>query len=251
MDEGYPEFGKYLNATGRPIVYSCSWPDYQRAEGQNVNYHLIAENCNLWRNFDDIDDSFESVLSIIDFYGNETTSSQFAPFGGPGHWNDPDMLIIGNYGLSLDQARVQMAIWSILAAPLIMSNDLRDIRPEFLDILSNPMAIRINQDPLGIQGRRIYDKDLVSIFRKPVLPGSNGALSEAVAIMYRGTYGTPVRVTFSPRLLGINVKGVSGFEVLDVFDGGRPLGTLGPDQTMEVLVNPTGLLWEKLSTFLG
>ena len=82
MDEGYPDFGRFLNATGRPIVYSCSWPAYQSAS----NYKLIAEHCNLWRNFDDIDDSWDSVLSIIDFYGNLNTSSQFAPFGGPGHW---------------------------------------------------------------------------------------------------------------------------------------------------------------------
>ena len=84
MDDGYPDFGRFLNATGRPIVYSCSWPDYQPSEDRN--YKLIAEHCNLWRNFDDIDDSWDSVLSIIDFYGNVNTSSKFAPFGGPGHW---------------------------------------------------------------------------------------------------------------------------------------------------------------------
>ena len=84
MDEGYPDLGRYLNATGRPIVYSCSWPAYQI--GQNPNYKAIAENCNLWRNWDDIDDSWDSVLSIIDYYGNLNTSSQFAPFGGPGQW---------------------------------------------------------------------------------------------------------------------------------------------------------------------
>lgn len=74
MDKGYPAFGRYLNATGRPIVYSCSWPDYQLAEGKMPNYKLIAEHCNLWRNFDDIDDSWESVSSIIDYYGNANTS---------------------------------------------------------------------------------------------------------------------------------------------------------------------------------
>ena len=82
MDEGYPDFGRFLNATGRPIVYSCSWPAYQ----QTSNYKLIAEHCNLWRNFDDIQDSWDSVLTIIDHYGNPNTSGQFAPFGGPGHW---------------------------------------------------------------------------------------------------------------------------------------------------------------------
>ena len=93
MDQGYPDFGKFLNATGRPIVYSCSWPDYQLAEGQEPNYKLIAEHCNLWRNFDDIDDSWDSVLSIIDYYGNPNTSNSFAPFSGPGHW----YLYLGSY----------------------------------------------------------------------------------------------------------------------------------------------------------
>ncbi len=84
------------------------------------------------------------------------------------------MLIIGNFGLSLDQARVQMAVWAVLAAPLIMSNDLRTIRPEFVDILTNMNVIKINQDPMGVQGRNVYKKKNVDIFRKPVLPTSNG-----------------------------------------------------------------------------
>ena len=67
---------KYLNATGRPIVYSCSWPDYQQSEGMPPNYKMIAEHCNLWRNFDDIDDSWESVVSIMDYYGGKLYSSK-------------------------------------------------------------------------------------------------------------------------------------------------------------------------------
>lgn len=63
--------------------------------------------------------------------------SRIQPQAGPGHWNDPDMLIIGNYGLSVDQSKSQMAIWAILAAPLIMSNDLNAVRPEFKEILQN------------------------------------------------------------------------------------------------------------------
>ena len=144
------------------------------------------------------------------------------------------MLIIGNFGLSIDQAKVQMAVvsvfnlciiyiikqffvhlqWAILAAPLIMSNDLRSIRPEFVEILTNPhivmfifltqysqkylnnfsfisfWQIRINQDPMGLQGRLVRSEKLVYFYRKPVLPQSNGATSEAIAIVYRGTYGT-------------------------------------------------------------
>lgn len=81
--------------------------------GQNPNYKSIAEHCNLWRNFDDIYDSWDSVLGIINYYGEDKDG--FGQFAGPGHWNDPDMLIIGNYGLSLDQAWAQMAMWAMFA----------------------------------------------------------------------------------------------------------------------------------------
>ena len=126
MDLGYPEFGKHLNKTARPMVYSCSWPAYQIGSlskfiisfpqsflGQNPNYKSIAEHCNLWRNFDDIYDSWDSVLGIINFYGEDKDG--FGQFAGPGHWNDPDMLIIGNYGLSLDQAWAQMGMGAMFA----------------------------------------------------------------------------------------------------------------------------------------
>lgn len=92
--------------------------------------------------------------SIIDYYGNNQDS--IVPNAGPGHWNDPDMLIIGNFGLSYEQSKTQMALWAILAAPLLMSVDLRTIRPEYKAILQNKKIIAVDQDPLGIQGRRIY-----------------------------------------------------------------------------------------------
>ena len=141
---------------------------------------MIAEHCNLWRNYGDIQDSYVSVLDIIDFYGSDNGS--FAQHAGPGNWNDPDMvtfkkldhlvlpdllslifqLIIGNFGLSYDQSRQQMAIWCTLAAPLIMSNDLRHMKAEFRDILQNKNAIKINQDPLGHQGRRVYHNTVIT-----------------------------------------------------------------------------------------
>ena len=86
---GYPEFGGYLNATGRPIVYSCSWPAYW--ESEVPDYPAIQENCNLWRNYGDIQDSWADVLDIIDHYGDN--QDVFAQYAGPGNWNDPDMVI--------------------------------------------------------------------------------------------------------------------------------------------------------------
>lgn len=114
---------------------------------------MLKKYCNLWRNWDDIQDSFDSLQYIMDYFA--VNQSRIQPHAGPGHWNDPDMLLIGNYGLSLDQSKMQMAIWSILAAPLLMSTDLENITPAFSDILLNPKIIAVNQDSLGIQGIRV------------------------------------------------------------------------------------------------
>jgi len=77
--------GQWLNRTGRPILYSCSWPAYQGAP----NYASIAKHCNIWRNYNDIDDSWDSVQSIIEFYGQD--KGGFVEVAGPGNFNDPDM----------------------------------------------------------------------------------------------------------------------------------------------------------------
>lgn len=90
MDRGYSEFGKYLNNTGKPMVYSCSWPVYQIYAGIQPNFTTIQKHCNLWRNYDDIQDSWSSVENIIDYYGKN--QDIIAPNAGPGHWNDPDMV---------------------------------------------------------------------------------------------------------------------------------------------------------------
>ena len=128
MDRGYPEFGYYLNQTGRPMIYACSWPVYQTYSGMTVNilscnfvqlfknfimnqflfsildflfnlnlqpnYTSITGTCNIWRNFDDIQDSWQSVANVIDYYGDNQDT--IIPNAGPGHWNDPDMVYIYN-----------------------------------------------------------------------------------------------------------------------------------------------------------
>lgn len=113
------------NFMNRSVKWLNAQPDYE----------ALKQHCNLWRNWDDIDDSWESIKYITKYFAEKQDRIQ--PHGGPGHWNDPDMLLIGNYGLSIAQAQAQMAIWAILAAPLIMSNDLDAVRPEFKEILQN------------------------------------------------------------------------------------------------------------------
>ena len=116
-----------LNNSGREMIYSCSWPDYIRFAGITVNYTDIAEHCNIWRMYNDVQDDWGSVLNIIDWVGdNQETLINAA---GPGHFNDPDSLMIGNFALSYTQAESQMALYSIMAAPLLMGNDLRNLDP--------------------------------------------------------------------------------------------------------------------------
>lgn len=123
------------------------------------NYDKIKQHCNLWRNGGDIQDSYSSLRSVIDFFAKNQLT--FQPHAGEGNWNDPDMLLIGNFGLSIDQSELQMALWAVLAAPLLMSVDLKNIRPEFEEILLNKRIIEVNQDALGIQGLRVaQDKNI-------------------------------------------------------------------------------------------
>ncbi|PIO73377.1 alpha-galactosidase [Teladorsagia circumcincta] len=90
LHNGYAAMERALNATGRPIVYSCSWPAYMIDQPQKVDYNQIAKSCNLWRNFDDINSSWKSILSIIDYYDHN--QDKHIPTHGPGHWHDPDMV---------------------------------------------------------------------------------------------------------------------------------------------------------------
>jgi len=135
-----------------------------------------------------------------------------------------------------------MAIWSILAAPLLMSVDLRTIRPEFKAILLNPHVIAVDQDPLGIQGRRVYKKSGVEIWTKPVLPEINGQRSMAIAFLNRRTDGTPTKVNVVLRELGLSSP--IGYTVHDLFDD-RSLGTYLPDDRLQVKVNPSGVVMVK------
>ncbi|KAI9556960.1 hypothetical protein GHT06_016754 [Daphnia sinensis] len=240
MDKGYPEFGYFLNRTERPMIYSCSWPFYQLINKMEPDYKTISNICHLWRNFEDIQDSWQSVTSIIDYYGDNQDT--LIPLAGPGHWNDPDMLIIGNFGLSYEQSRAQMCMWAIMASPLLMSVDLRTIRPEFKAILQNSEIIAVNQDPLGVQGRRIYKKQGVEIWTKPVLPMNGKKFSWAVVVLNRRVDGTPSQVTAPLRDLGLDSE--EGYHVRELNDH-KDIGFLSKDQAIRVDVNPSGVVMLK------
>ncbi|XP_071951372.1 alpha-N-acetylgalactosaminidase-like isoform X4 [Antedon mediterranea] len=208
MPQGYPNMTKALNATGRPILFSCSWPDYERASKIQPDYKLIAKNCNIWRNYIDIQDSWDSVLKIIDYYAQEQDT--LAAVSAPGSFNDPDMLIIGDFSLSVEQAKAQMAMWSILAAPMLMSNDLRTISPEFREILLNKEVIQINQDPSGKMGKRVMQDGDIEVWTKSL------DLWEEHAVTYLNRGDSNQRVSLQLKNIGFDY--ILGYEVRDILN---------------------------------
>jgi len=130
MREIYTDNGIYINQTGRPMVYYCSWPTYATINNISVDFNYIGTICNVWREWYDIEDSWESWTRILDFQ----IEANLNQFSGPGKWNDPDMLEIGNGGQTADEYRALFSIWAILAAPLIAGNDLRNMTAETLAV---------------------------------------------------------------------------------------------------------------------
>jgi alpha-galactosidase len=144
MQAVYQKMGDALHKAGRPIVYSLC--QYGRADVWKWGPEVSG---NLWRTTGDIRDSWDSMMKI-GFGQND-----LAQWAAPGHFNDPDMLEIGNGGMNDNEYRVHMSLWSILAAPLIAGNDLRSMSQSIKDILMNRDVIAIDQDKAGKQGKRI------------------------------------------------------------------------------------------------
>jgi alpha-N-acetylgalactosaminidase len=152
-ETGYTQYSQALNSTGRKIMFSCSWPAYINDAEKAKYYPYIAKICNIWRNWADIQNSYTSMASIANYWGDH--SAVLSAVAKPGSWNDADQLIIGNTGLNQAESESQMALWAVMASPLIMSNDLRNITTWARDILINKEVIAVNQDKLGRQGGRI------------------------------------------------------------------------------------------------
>ncbi|VVC36749.1 Hypothetical protein CINCED_3A014137 [Cinara cedri] len=244
LAKGYVKFGTYLKKSKKAMVYSCSWPAFQEAQGLHVDYDLVAKHCNLWRNYSDINDSWESMIQIADYFAEK--QELWAKYAGPGHWNDPDMLIIGNFGLSYDQSKTQMAIWAVLAAPLLMSNNLKAIQLEFKKILQNEEIIKVNQDELGIQGTRVFQENGIDVWVRPINPVKNGYHSYAVAFVSRHVGGAPYLHSITLDNLGLTNP--SGYKIVNLFDQENvPYCTFGPKSIIKVLVNPTGVVFLRIN----
>ncbi|XP_023036204.1 alpha-N-acetylgalactosaminidase isoform X1 [Drosophila willistoni] len=244
LDKGYPAFGQALNNTKRPMVYSCSWPFYK----SKPNYQLIKKHCNLWRFAEDINDSYESIANIMQIYHKQ--QHLLANHSGPGHWNDPDMLVLGNYFLSYDQSRLQFAIWAVIAAPLIMTNDLETVRPEIKALLQNRDIIAINQDRLGNPGKCILTKHNFQIWARPVEPINDmGIESFAIAFVNHGEFPQcPLcPQTYNVFLNEMNLVNPMGYTVVDLFNVSNDLGLYKPRDTFSTRINPKGVNFYKFT----
>jgi alpha-galactosidase len=167
----YQKMGEALRATGRPIVYSlCQY-------GQNhVEQWGPAVGGHLWRTTGDIRDQWASMERI----GFEQQEG-LAKYAGPGHWNDPDMLEIGNGHMSATEYRTHMSLWAMLAAPLLAGNDLRNMSDETKSILINREVIAVDHDKLGHEATRTWKQGQLEIWERPLADGS-----KAVALFNRG-----------------------------------------------------------------
>jgi alpha-galactosidase len=176
--EAYGHMSRALRASGRPIVFSmCEWgSSHPWLWGQGVGH--------LWRATGDIQDCWDcgrawggmGVTHIVDLVAD------LYPYAGPGHWNDPDMLEVGNGGLNPAETRAHFSLWALLAAPLMAGNDVRSASADVLDVLTNREVIAVDQDALGVQGRRVWDGGAQEVWMKPLADGAR-----AVILFNRGS----------------------------------------------------------------
>jgi alpha-galactosidase len=160
MHDAYMKMHLALLKTGRPIVYSlCQY-------GFDAVWQWAPEvGGNLWRTTDDVKENFPSIALIAQ------TQLGLGKYAGPGHWNDPDMLEVGNGTLTLDENRTHMGMWAMLAAPLLAGNNLTKLTPEVTAILTNRDVIAIDQDKLGRQAERVYQEGPIQIWSRPLADG--------------------------------------------------------------------------------
>ncbi|XP_061999083.1 alpha-galactosidase 3-like [Rosa rugosa] len=185
--ERYPPMREALNASGRTIFYSISeW-------GVDDPALWAGRLGNSWRTTDDINDTWASMTTIADL------NDKWASYAGPGGWNDPDMLEVGNGGMSYQEYRAHFSIWALMKAPLLIGCDVRNMTAETYEILSNEEVIAINQDSLGVQGRKVNVSGTDGVYQVWAGPLSGHRL--AVALWNRGS--TAKTITAKWEALGL------------------------------------------------
>ncbi len=177
--KAYADMGKALSNTGRQIVFSiCEW-------GTTRPWDWAKDVGHLWRTTYDIMDCWECRRDStgMDWVSILDKQVGLEKHAGSGHWNDPDMLEVGNGNMTTNEYKAHFSFWCLLAAPLMAGNDLRNMDGETREILLNQDAIAINQDKAGIQGHKVYDDSDYEIWGKQL---ANGDL--AVILFNRGRH---------------------------------------------------------------
>jgi alpha-galactosidase len=236
-EEAYSTMSHALMATGRPIVLSmCEWGTAKPwLWGKGIG--------NLWRTTGDIGDKWSAHNKWPDGscceYGMVEILDQqvgIESFAGPGHWNDPDMLEVGNGGMTTTEYRAHFSLWALLAAPLISGNDVRSMTPEIKEILTNAEVIAVNQDKLGREGRRIRKNGDLEVWGKPLSDGSR-----AVILFNRGTSESDVSVSWEeiayPGHLSAKVRDLWAHKDLGSFTGSFK-ANVGPHSVVMVKIAP-------------
>jgi alpha-galactosidase len=226
-----------LDASGRPIVFSiCEW-------GSNKPWLWGKGVGNLWRTTGDISDKWQdhkkwpdgSCCSngMVDILDQQVGLESYA---GPGHWNDPDMLEVGNGGMTTAEYRAHFSLWAILAAPLIAGNDLRDMKPEIREILTHKEVIAVDQDPAGNEGGRVRKNGDLEVWSKVLQDGSR-----AVVLFNRGTADAEIGVSWEelgyPAHLSAKVRDLWQAKDLGEHQGTFS-ATVAPHSVVMVTVTP-------------
>lgn len=218
-EEAYSTMSNALLATGRPIVFSmCEWGTAKPwLWGKGIG--------NLWRTTGDISDKWTSKkkwpdggcceYGMVDILDLQVGLEAFA---GPGHWNDPDMMEVGNGGMTIPEYRAHFSFWALLAAPLIAGNDVRSMSPEIKEILTNAEVIAVNQDRLGREGHRIQKNGDLEVWSKTLSDGSR-----AVILFNRGASESEVSVSWEqigyPNHISAKVRDLWTHKDLGPFNG--------------------------------
>ena len=229
----YPVMRDALNKTGRPIFFSiCEW-------GTENPWEWGKETGNSWRTTGDISDNWKSFIGILDL---QVGLEKYVELGG---WNDPDMLEVGNGGMTLNEYQAQFAMWCILKAPLIIGCDVNNINDDIMKILGNEDLISVNQDKSGVQGTRVSkdgDKEVWSV----KLTGN----SWAVVLFNRGDQKTTVRSTFKD--FGFDLPGGSVRDLLTGKNIGYKMGFYETEvESHSVQVIKLHIYCSEFSKFLG
>jgi len=183
----YPVMRDALNGTGRPILFSmCEW-------GVDNPATWASSVGNSWRTTGDIGDNWDSMLS------NADQNNNIWQFAGPGGWNDPDMLEVGNGGMTHTEYITHFSIWCIAKAPLIIGTDLGSLTKDTLEILTNAEAIAVNQDYLGVQGRKVSINGDQEVWAGPLSAGR-----KAVLLLNRGSSNATITANWKD--IGVSPK---------------------------------------------